>query len=312
MTNVLAKGTIYLCHTGIETDLIFNRGVDLPHFSLYPFLEHEAGRDIIHSYVDELIDIASSHGLGVVMETPTWMANTDRAAPLGYSADDIARINADAVTMIAGACSGASIPVVVSGNIGPRDDAYVPSDQMDAITAREYHAHQIKSLAQAGAQLASGYTLAYVNEAVGMVRAAQDAGIPSMISFTVETDGNLPDGTPLPDAIASCDAQTDGGPEYYMINCAHPTHFDHVLDGGAWMARIKGLIVNASMCSHAELDEATELDPGNPTELGQQLGALAQAHPNLQVFGGCCGTDARHMREIAGAIARDVRILQSL
>jgi S-methylmethionine-dependent homocysteine/selenocysteine methylase len=140
------------------------------------------------------------------------------------------------------------------------------------------------------------------NEAIGVTRAAQAAGIPVAISFTVETDGRLPTGQSLREAIEEVDAATSNGPAYYMINCAHPTHFEVTLESkGAWVTRIRGIRANASKCSHAELNEATHLDDGDPVELGGQYRALRERHPHINVLGGCCGTDQRHVEAICGA-----------
>lgn len=303
MTSVFAADTKYLSHNGVETDLTFNRGVDLPNFALYPLLETEAGRTWLRSYVDEQINIAARYGMGAIVETATWKANARRAAPLGHDGAGLDQINKAAVALVAEASHDSEIPVVISGCIGPQDDAYSPAAQLSRDAARGYHSRQIETLARAGADLIGAYTLAYVSEAAGMALAARDAGIPVMISFTLETDGTLPDGTSLGDAITACDDQTDGAPAHYMINCAHPEHFSHILGEAPWMDRLKGLVVNASRCSHAELDEAEELDDGNPQELGIQVARLAQAFPNLQIFGGCCGTDARHLGQMGQALA---------
>jgi S-methylmethionine-dependent homocysteine/selenocysteine methylase len=142
-----------------------------------------------------------------------------------------------------------------------------------------------------------------VDEAVGIARAAQAAGLESAISFTVETDGRLPSGQPLGDAIEQVDAETGSAPAYFMVNCAHPTHFAAVLDGD-WRERIAGIRANASKMSHAELDAADELDEGDPNELAAQYLALRDRLPNVNVLGGCCGTDDRHIAAIAAAWVR--------
>ncbi len=238
-----------------------------------------------------------------LLETATWMANADRAVPLNYTPADLERIDREAAELLSDLRGKDGVPVIVSGNLGPRGDAYAPAEQMTAAEARAYHRDQIKSLARGGIDVASGFTLTYVAEAAGMVQAAEDAGVPAVISFTVETDGNLPDGTALAAATADCDAQTGRYAAYYMVNCAHPEHFEKVLPGAWATGRLNGVVVNASRCSHAELDEADELDAGNPTELGGQLAGFAKDYPALQVFGGCCGSDARHLREIARAVS---------
>jgi homocysteine S-methyltransferase len=193
-------------------------------------------------------------------------------------------------------------PLVISGCVGPRGDGYRADERMSAAAAGEYHLPQIATFADTAADLVSALTLTYADEATGIVRAARSVGMPVAISFTVETDGRLPSGQSLADAIAEVDAETGGTAAYFMINCAHPTHFEHVLgELGPAADRIRGLRANASMKSHAELDESDELDAGDPADLGMRYRALRTALPRLNVVGGCCGTDERHVAEICRA-----------
>lgn len=302
-SDILSEGLDYLCYVGMETDLIFNRGVDLPGFASFPLLETEDGRALLRSYAEAQLNLARQFEVGTLLEAPTWMANSDRAATLGYSEDQMTEITANAVDLLKSAiASSAQTPTLLSVNIGPRSDAYAPAEQMPVEIARQYHLPQVHTAAKTGADVVSGFTLSYAAEASGIALAARDSNIPVVISFTVETNGRLPSGGTLQDAITEVEAQTDGYPAYYMVNCAHPDHFTSVLDDPAVTQRLAGIVVNASRCSHAELDEAEVLDDGNPVELGQQLGMLAAQRPNLRVFGGCCGTDVRHMKEIAARV----------
>jgi homocysteine S-methyltransferase len=199
-------------------------------------------------------------------------------------------------------------PLVISGCLGPRSDAYRPTEIMTPREAEDYHAVQINTFRDTEADLISAMTLTNIPEAVGIVRAARAAGMPMMISFTVETDGRLPTGPTLRDAIERVDAETDGAAAYYMINCAHPTHFDHVLEPGErWTERIGALRANSSSKSHAELNESPTIDEGNPVELGDQYKQLVNTFPHFRVLGGCCGTDHRHIREITAACASEQR-----
>ncbi|WP_204114770.1 homocysteine S-methyltransferase family protein [Shimia biformata] len=295
---------LFLDYVGMETYLIFNRGVDLPGFATFPLLESDDGRNMLMGYCREQIELAREYGLGVILESPTWMANADRAAPLGFGAEDLRRLNRAAISLVAEARDRfGDAPTVLSANIGPRQDAYAPASQMTVGDARDYHLPQMQSLAGTEVDVASGFTIAYAAEAAGISLAARDVGLPCVISFTVETDGRLPTGQPLAAAIAEVDAASDGYPAYYMINCAHPDHFGAVLGQDEELSRLKGLVANASRCSHAELDEAKTLDDGNPHELGQLLGRIKRDHPGITVLGGCCGTDLRHMTEIAAAVS---------
>lgn len=293
---------LYLAYAGMETDLIFNRGIDLPGFASYPLLETQEGRDLLVGYLQDLITLGRAKRTGVILESPTWVANRNRGAEIGYAPDALKELNQRAIDLMVEIRSNHwDVPIVISANVGPRDDAYLPRYQMTAKEAEDYHSEQIAVLAETDADVVSGYTLAYPNEAIGIVRAARQFGCSVVISFTVETDGKLLTGETLETAITEVDEATDGYATYFMINCAHPDHFRHVLSDCPWMQRITGLVVNASRCSHEELDEADQLDAGDPIDLGKTLSDIRKRFPHIQVLGGCCGTDMRHMNEIADA-----------
>lgn len=294
---------LFLAYVGMETDLIFTQGIDLPGFASYPLLESSEGRQRLDGYLRDLISVAKDNDTGVILETPTWVANRDRGAPLGYGPAQLTDLNRQAVEQLRKARDAyGDLPTVISANLGPRDDAYAPADQMTATEAERYHSEQIEVLAETDVDVVSAYTLAYPEEAIGIVKAAKRYDLPVVVAFTVETDGRLPTGATLEDAITKVDLETEHYVTYFMINCAHPDHFSQVLEDKEWMARVKGIVSNASRCSHAELDEAEELDPGDPEELGQQLAALRTRFPHVSVLGGCCGTDMRHIRSICEAV----------
>jgi homocysteine S-methyltransferase len=296
------EAELFLAYVGMETDLLFKRGIDLPGFASYPLLETQKGRAVLKEYFSEMIALGREKGVGIILESPTWVANRDRGAAIGYAPGKIMQLNQQAVALMSEVRSEqGDVPTVISANLGPRDDAYAPRDQMSADEAERYHSEQISALAETDVDVVSGYTLAYSAEAIGIVRAAKRFGLPVVVSFTVETDGKLPTGATLETAISEVDDATDGYTAYFMINCAHPDHFEQVLAEGPWMQRIKGIVANASRCSHAELDEAEQLDDGNPDELGNQLSQIRRQFPHIRVLGGCCGTDMRHMKRIAEA-----------
>ncbi len=295
----------FLQYTGNETDIIFNKGIDLPGFAAYPLLETEEGTALLASYYDELVATARDAGMGVILDTLTWTANDDRSAGIGYTGMRLDEVNARCARFAAAAQKRAgAVPTVVSGMVGPRGDGYAPEQLMSAERAEAYHGRQIRVLAEAGVEMINAFTIGYAEEAIGIVRAAQALGLPVAISFTVETDGRLPTGGTLEEAIDAVERATDCGPVYYLVNCAHPDHAQGAWGEGTWVKRVKGFVANASRCSHAELDNATELDDGNPDELGRQLAELARRFPHFTVFGGCCGTDLRHI----GAIARELPV----
>jgi len=290
---------LFLTDGGIETVLIFHEGLDLPLFAAFDLLSGEAGTAALRAYYEPYVALAAEIGAGFVAETPTWRASPRWAGELGYGLDDLDRFNRRAVALMEELRRGHD-RVVISGCVGPSDDGYHPGERLSETAAEAYHSVQIATFADTAADMVCAITMTYAEEAIGITRAATRAGLPVAISFTVETDGRLPSGQPLGEAIAHVDAATGAAPAYYMINCAHPTHFEAVLDG-PWVERVRGLRANASRLSHAELDAATDLDAGDPLDLGARYAALTAKLPRLNVVGGCCGTDHRHVAAIAGA-----------
>ena len=297
-------GATYLSDGGLETFLIFERGIELPEFASFVLLDSDAGRAELRAYYERYLALAAGSGLGFVLEAPTWRASERWGARLGYDAERLDEANRAAIGLLDELRDGAGAgPVAISGCIGPEDDAYAPDQLLSAEQAREYHAPQVASFAKAGADLVGAMTIAYADEAIGVARAAAEAGLPAMVSFTVETDGRLPSGQALGEAIEEVDADPGTDVAYFGINCAHPTHFRAELrPGEPWIERIAALRANASRRSHAELDEATELDPGDPVELGHEYAELRPLLPKLSVLGGCCGTDYRHIEAIRSAV----------
>jgi S-methylmethionine-dependent homocysteine/selenocysteine methylase len=291
----------------METDLIFHGGFDLPDFAAFVLLDDERGVSALRDYYERYVAIAREHGVGLVLDTPTWRANPDWAARLGYSLPALAEVNRAGAALLEQirASTTDDLPILISGCVGPRGDGYKAEQTMTASQAERYHAFQIAALTSSGVDMLTALTLTYADEAVGIVRAARSADAPVVISFTVETDGRLPSGQALGEAVEHVDEQTDGATAYFMINCAHPTHFERTLDdGGSWVERIHGLRANASTKSHAQLDESDELDEGDPAALAASYRDLESRLPQLTVLGGCCGTDHRHINAICAVRSR--------
>ena len=295
----------FLTDAGLETDILFNRGIDLPHFASISLLQSEDGRQALDDYFRGFLELAKRVGSGIILETATWRASSDWAPPLGLSPTQLDELNMAAVHMLVALRDeySATVPhIVVSGCLGPRGDGYDAGRIMTVDEAQAYHLHQAAVLSSAGADMLTAITMTNIPEATGVARAAQLLQFPVAISFTVETDGRLPTGDTLRDAVQAVDRATGEYPAYFMINCAHPTHFSGSLEqGGEWTSRIGGVRANASRCSHAELDAMTELDMGDPAELARLHRELRQRYPHINVLGGCCGTDLRHVTAIAEA-----------
>jgi len=301
------SGDLFLTDSGLETVMIFHEGFALPEFAVFTLLDDASGRAAMRRYYDRHAAMAREHGVGFVLESQTWRASREWGARLGLSPEATMEANRESIRFmdeIRADYENGGAAIVISGQIGSRGDGYRPSTVMTADEAEVYHAEQIGVLANSSADMISAFTMPYVDEVIGMVRAAGAAGMPIVVSFTVETDGRLPSGRTLKSAIETVDEATDGAPLYYMLNCAHPEHFESTLaTDEPWVRRIRGLRANASKMSHEELDNSEHLDDGDPEALAGHYRDLKERLPNLNVFGGCCGTDCRHVAEILSATA---------
>ena len=296
------NSSVFLTDGGLETDLIFNKGIELPHFAAFTLLDQPEHENTLMDYYNDYIEEAIKHNAGFILESPTWRANPDWGYKLGYSQDELVQVNQKAIAQLIELKSRYADfddTFLISGCIGPRGDGYSIIETMTVKQAHEYHNLQIRALKNAGVDMISAITMTYLDEAIGIAESAKSNNIPVVISFTVETNGDLPSGETLEKAILKIDEVTDHYPLYYMINCAHPSHFmDKIKSGGSWKNRIRGVRANASCKSHDELDQSVELDTGNKEELGKLYHILKTQLPDLKVFGGCCGTDVSHIRTI--------------
>jgi len=295
----LTGDSVFLTDGGLETCLVYLDGMDLPDFASFPLLGTMDGQVHLDRYFNPYLDLAERTGTGFVLDTATWRANRDWGARLGCDEHTLAEVNRLAVEYAAGLGRKRSIPTVLDGVVGPRGDGYVVGEPMTADEAASYHSLQARAFAAAGADMMTAVTMTYADEAIGVVEAATSVGLPVVVSFTVETDGRLPSGQDLGDAVRQVDEQTAGAPAYFMVNCAHPTHFASVLEADEpWVGRVMGIRANASTMSHAELDVAEELDRGYVAGLARAYGELDRTLPDLHVVGGCCGTDIEHLTAI--------------
>lgn len=293
----MAPGAVALTDGGIETVLLFKEGFDLPCFASFPLLGEDRGREALRRYFEPFLDTAQEHGLPFVLDTATWRANPDWGSQLGYDREELAAVNRDAAGFAHELAQGRS-DVTINGALGPRGDGYAVGAQMSGEEAAEYHAFQIGVLREAGVERITALTMSYPEEAIGVVQAAAALGVPVVAGFTVETDGRLPTGATVAEAVEQVDGATGGAAEFFVINCAHPTHIATGLRDEPALGRVGGLRVNASALSHAELDEAEALDEGDPATLARDNAALREHLPSIRMLGGCCGTDHRHVAQI--------------
>ena len=291
----------------METTLIFHDGLELPHFAAFALLrDRGAGGRRSRATIAAYVAIARRDGRGLVLETPTWRSNPDwgGAARL-FAPRRSTRSNAEAVDFVRGdprrRRRRRPSPIVLSGAIGPRGDGYRPESLMTAAEAEAYHGRQVRVFEAAGADMVSAITMTYVEEAIGIARAAQAAGMPvgGLVHGRDRRAAALRHGRSARRSRPAT-RRPGGYPAYYMVNCAHPSHFRGGWRG-AGVERIGGIRANASKMSHDELDEAPELDAGDPRELAEDYRELMRLLPRLRVLGGCCGTDHRHVGAISGA-----------
>ncbi len=302
------KKRFFLTDGGMETEFIYKKGIDLPYFAALTLLENHDTKALVEDYSKAYFDIAQKYNAGFILGGFTWRANTDWGKRLGYeSAEDIDNMVKDIISYLSSLrdqYDTNDFPIILSGSHGSRGDGYNPDCTMTVAEAEDYHSIQIRSFKGSDVDIISALTMNNTPETIGIVNAAKNESMPIAVSFTLDTDGNLPTGQSLKSAINDVEQATDQYPLYYMINCAHPSHFDHLLNSGEeWLKRIKGIRANASKCSHAELDQATELDDGNPSEFGEEYSEILSNNPQIKIIGGCCGTDHRHVNAAVKACA---------
>jgi len=302
----------FLTFAGDETYLLYIQGFPLREFCAFEIVDDDRGwRRMEDELLRPVADAAAARGFGLLADGFVWRASADYVTRLG--APDVATVNQRTIAHVRGfiarwqASSDAAraCPVLVTGDIGPRGDGYAATGTVSIGAAYDYHAGQVDVLARAGVDLLVPLTMTSLPETLGILRAAELAKLPVLVSPTIEPDGRLADGTPLGDFIAAVDQQTSGTPVGYMVNCVHPSHLGPVLAaaaraGAPWLARFRGMRANASTKTHAELDNSTALDRGDPAALARGVGELQRDY-RLTIVGGCCGTDAEHLARIASA-----------
>lgn len=289
----------FLTDGGFETSLFFKDGFDAPEFAAIALIDNADAVAAMTRYFDGFLARAEAAGVGFVLDTNTWRGGLEWAEKIGHTRDELVQLNKDAIALafaLRSRWEKRVSPIIVNGVVGPAGDGYAPDEYLTPNAARQKHAPQIDIFREMSVDMISAITMTHVGEAIGIADASIAAGLPVVISFTLETDGKLPAGESLGEAIAAVDEATGNAPLYYMINCAHPDHFRDALEVGApWLYRIGGIRANASRLSHAELERMTVLDEGDPDEFGRLHVSLEERLPNLRVIGGCCGTDERHI-----------------
>ncbi|MCP5083255.1 MAG: homocysteine S-methyltransferase family protein [Alphaproteobacteria bacterium] len=302
------NGKICLTEGGIETYMQYKKGHELRHFCLFDLLNDAQAVTDLRTYHERLIEVALKHKVGAILDGLHYRTSQYWGELLGYSRQELREIVVQGIEFYKGLAKQyetVESPMPVSGVVGPRGDAYAVGHIMTVDEAEDYHSEQLRTMKQAGADFATALTFSQVDEAIGVVRASQTLDFAVVVSFALGADGKLKTGPSLGAAIAAVDAATQNGPAYYMVNCTHPVDFAPAFNApGPWVDRLGGLRPNASSLAHGVLCQLGRLEEGNPVELGQQMADMATRFPQINVWGGCCGTDYAHIDQIAAAVIR--------
>lgn len=269
------------------------------HVAMAALIYQKAGRDALKTLWQQYLTIAEEYQLPFLATTPTRRANVERVSNSNYSA----AIIADNVHFLREIEQKSDTLMFIGGLMGCKGDAYTGAGALRTDEALAFHRWQAELFAQTEVDFLYAGIMPTLPEAIGMAQAMASTLLPYMISFTIEENGCLIDGTPICDAIAAIDAQAPVPPVCYMTNCIHPRIAQKALaqpfnDQPAVHERFWGIQANTSPLAYAELDGAAELHCSEPVSFAQDIIALRDAC-GLKIVGGCCGTDDRHMTEIA-------------
>lgn len=297
------ENKFYLTAGGTETEILYKWGYELPEFAMFTLLDDEEANECVRNMYRRYFEVAAKNNTGLVIEGHDYRASPDWAGKLGISLENLAEIQhriINFLTDLKTEFDGKVSDVVITGGIGPRGDAYGTGGNISEAEAEDYHSVQLSTLKDTDADMAVALTFNNIPEAVGIVRAATKIGIPIGISLTLNTESRLSSGPSLREAIEAIDENTDEGAAWYGTNCSHPLEFEPAIsEEGAWRQRLRLIRPNAAKMEKISLCKLGHLEDGDPIELGAQMGDVASRFPSVDIIGGCCGTDERHLNEIA-------------
>ncbi len=299
----MGSGEMFLTEGGSETEIMYRHGFELPEFSMLPLLESPLALSALRDEYSQQLDVAAEFGLSFLLTGLDYRASPDWGSKLGYSPSGLADANIASIELLRDIAKGyeEQIPrLLIGGILGPRGDAYSLNQEITAESAEDYHAVQLETLKRADVDFACALTFNNVAESVGALRAANQTGVPLFVSLTLDRSGRLKSGPTLAEAIVEIDAQAgEAAPELYMINCSHPLEYEPALENRDWIKRLRGVRPNASKMEKLALCELGHIEEGDPVELASRLRDLSERYPHMDIFGGCCGTGHKHLREIA-------------
>lgn len=304
------EGIFYLTEGGQETEAQYRHGHDLPEFAMYPLLDDAKAMADLKAMYCRVLDVAAEHGFAAMISGLDYRGSPDWAEKLGYSREGLADALERSIAFlreVAQPYRGEIANILIGGQVGPRGDAYSLNRTITADEAEDYHSFQLGVLKRADVDFVWAATFNNIPEAVGVARAAARIGVPLKIAFTLDSDHRLKSGPSLKEAIERVDAETgESRPDFYGINCSHPLEFEPALEPGDWILRIRSLRPNASAKDKIDLCKIGHIEDGDPVDLGQRIGSLARRYPHIDIFGGCCGTWAPHLDEIARNVRQPI------
>jgi homocysteine S-methyltransferase len=304
-------GIFYLTEGGQETEIMYRHGHALPEFAMYPLLDDRAAMDDLKAMYSRVLDVAAEQGFAAMISGLDYRGSPDWGERLGYSRARLAEALERSIAFlreVADPYEDQIGEILIGGMLGPRGDAYSLNRTITAEEAEDYHGFQLEVLKRTGVDFVSAVTFNNVAEAVGVARAAARIRVPLNIAFTLDSDHRLKSGPSLKEAVEAVDAQAgDARPDFYGINCSHPLEFEPALEAGDWISRLRSLRPNASAKDKIDLCQIGHLEDGDPVDLGKRMGVLARRYPHIDIFGGCCGTWAPHLDEIARNVRQTVR-----
>lgn len=296
-------GLLYLAEGGTETEIMYRHGHPLREFAMFELMNKPAALADLKDMYRRYLDVAARHGFAAMVSGFDYRASPDWGEKLGYSEDSLRDMQykcIDFLRNVAKPYEGQIPRIAIAGCLGPRGDAYSLNRDITATDAEAYHATQMQTLKDCGVDIVWAATINNVPEAVGISRAAARAGLPVNLAFTLDSSHKLKSGPSLKEAIEATDAEAGSArPDGYGINCSHPVEFLPALDDGVWTRRIRSLRPNAAKMDKVSLCKLGHIEEGDPEELGQMMGELARRFPDIDIWGGCCGSWDKHLDRIA-------------
>ncbi len=267
------------------------------------FIYEEKKRQALSKIIRQYIDIGKRYDIPLLLSTPTWRANKERIDNAGFGDNDVNGDNFRFLESLKNSYGAYSQKIFICGLMSCRGDAYKPEEALSVKDAATFHAWQAQQLAKTSVDFILGATLPALSEAQGLASALAQTKKPYVLSFVLRPEGTLLDGTPIKECIETIDREISPSPFAYMANCTHSSTFQKAFQpsfniSDSTKKHIIGLLANTSSLTPEELNENVTLQEEKPELFGRRLAAISSDF-GVKILGGCCGTDNRHIEELA-------------